>query len=125
VVLFPTPDLTGADRQVLDQIDRMRVALRHDVRTPTKRTAGLRTFLTADAVAASNSIEGFKVATVDVEDFSYSTGLLNALHWMLQGHRHSVRRPAGQWRKGPVHVTDPAIRASPPTPPPMPCSSPI
>ncbi|WSX07756.1 Fic family protein [Streptomyces sp. NBC_00988] len=136
------PDLTAADREVLDQIDRMRAALRHDVRTPAKWTAGLRKFLTADAVAASNSIEGFKVATVDVEDllegesevdiseenreetlacqrmmtyiqtlndardFSYSKGLLNSLHWMLQGHRHSVRRPAGQWRKGPVYVTD-------------------
>jgi Fic family protein len=100
-------------------------------------------FLTADAVAASNSIEGFRVATVDVEDlmegehdievseenraetlayqhmmtyiqtlhdvpdFRYSKGLLNALHWMLQGHRHSPRKPAGQWRKGPVYVTDP------------------
>ena len=141
-MLFPTPDLTKADREVLDQIDRMRAALRHNVRTPTKWTAGLRKFLTADAVAASNSIEGFKVATVDVEDllegesevdisqenreetlayqrmmtyiqtlndardFSYSKGLLNGLHWMLQGHRHSVRRPAGQWRRGPVYVTD-------------------
>ncbi|WP_405969049.1 Fic family protein [Streptomyces sp. NBC_00988] len=141
-MLFPMPDLTAADREVLDQIDRMRAALRHDVRTPAKWTAGLRKFLTADAVAASNSIEGFKVATVDVEDllegesevdiseenreetlacqrmmtyiqtlndardFSYSKGLLNSLHWMLQGHRHSVRRPAGQWRKGPVYVTD-------------------
>ncbi|MFC8046364.1 Fic family protein [Nocardia sp. NPDC057353] len=102
----------------------------------------MRKFLTADAVAASNSIEGFKVSTVDVEDliagehdvdvspenrdetlayermmtyiqtlhdaddFAYSTGFLNALHWMLQGHRHTVRKPAGQWRRGPVYVTD-------------------
>jgi Fic family protein len=43
----------------------------------------------------------------DAEDFSYSKGLLNALHWMLQGHRHTPRKPAGQWRKGPVYVTDP------------------
>jgi Fic family protein len=93
-------------------------------------------------VAASNSIEGFKVATVDVEDlmegerdvevseedreetlayqrmmtyiqslhdvedFSYSKGFLNALHWMLQGHRHTPRKPSGQWRHGPVYVTD-------------------
>ncbi|WP_406368609.1 Fic family protein [Streptomyces sp. NBC_00647] len=142
-MLFPTPDLTETDRQVLDQIDQMRETLRHSVRTSsTKWTAGLRKFLTADAVAASNSIEGFKVATVDVEDlmegesevdiseenreetlayqrmmtyiqtlhdaedFSYSKGMLNGLHWMLQGHRHSARRPAGQWRKGPVYVTD-------------------
>ncbi|WP_238161926.1 Fic family protein [Kribbella antibiotica] len=121
----------------------MRDALRHQVHaSPSKWTAGLRKFLTADAVAASNSIEGFKVATVDVEDliegerdvevseenreetlayqrmmsyiqtlhdvedFSYSKGLLNALHWMLQGHRHGPRKPAGQWRRGPVYVTD-------------------
>ncbi|WP_028805869.1 Fic family protein [Streptomyces sp. 142MFCol3.1] len=142
-MLFPTPELDTKDLQVLEDIDRMREVLRHHVRTsPAKWTAGLKKFLTADAVAASNSIEGFKVATVDVEDlmegesevdvseedreetlayqrvltyiqtlhdvedFSYSKGLLNALHWMLQGHRHNVRRPAGQWRKGPVYVTD-------------------
>ncbi|GIE92738.1 Fic family protein [Paractinoplanes rishiriensis] len=95
------------------------------------------------AVAASNSIEGFRVSTQDVQDlmdgerdvdvsdenreetlayqrmmtyvqslhdvadFEYSKGLLNALHWMLQGHRHTKRKPAGQWRAGPVYVTDP------------------
>lgn len=142
-MLFPTPALTAADERVLDDIERMRLSLRHQVRSaPSKWTDGLRKFLTADAVAASNSIEGFKVATVDVEDlmegerdvevseenreetlayqrmmtyiqtlhdvddFAYSAGLLNALHWMLQGHRHTVRRPAGQWRRGPVYVTD-------------------
>jgi Fic family protein len=102
----------------------------------------LRRFLTADAVAASNSIEGFRVSTVDAEDlmdgerdvdvsevnreetlayqrmmtyiqslhdapdFGYSKGLLNGLHWMLQGHHHTPLRPAGQWRKGSVYVTD-------------------
>jgi Fic family protein len=128
---------------VLGEIDRMREALQHRVRSaPSERTARLRKFLTADAVAASNSIEGFKVSTVDVEDlmdgerdvevseenreetlayqrmmtyiqtlhdaqdFSYSKGLLNALHWILQGHRHAARKPAGQWRRGPVYVTD-------------------
>lgn len=103
----------------------------------------MRKYLTADAVAASNSIEGFRVSTVDVEDlmdgerdvdvseedreetlayqrmmtyiqtlydvpdFRYDLGLLNALHWMLQGHRHTPRAPAGQWRRAPVYVTDP------------------
>lgn len=121
----------------------MRRELQHAVRdTPARWTNGLRKFLTADAIAASNSIEGFRVATVDVADlmegehdveisaenlaetlayqhmmtyiqtlndapdFAYSKGFLNALHWMLQGHRHSQRKPAGQWRKGPVYVTD-------------------
>jgi Fic family protein len=142
-MLYPTPSLSPDDGRVLSEVDRMREALRHQVRaTPSKWTTGLRKFLTADAVAASNSIEGFKVATVDVEDllegerdvevseenreetlayqqmmtyiqtlhdvedFSYSKGLFNALHWMLQGHRHSIRKPAGQWRRGPVYVTD-------------------
>jgi hypothetical protein len=41
-----------------------------------------------------------------VPDFCYSKGFLNALHWMLQGHRHTNRKPAGQWRHGPVYVTD-------------------
>lgn len=142
-MLFPTPTLAADDKAVLADIDRMREALRHQVQaTPAKWTAGLRKFLTADAVAGSNSIEGFKVSTVDVEDlmagerdveisdenreetlayqrmmtylqtlhdvedFTYSKGFLNALHWMLQGHRHSARKPAGQWRKGAVYVTD-------------------
>ncbi|MEV7771790.1 hypothetical protein [Kitasatospora sp. NPDC086791] len=51
----------------------------------------------------------------DVDDFSYGNGLLNALHWMLQGHRHTARKLAGQWRRGPVYVTDardPSIAAA-------------
>lgn len=143
-MLYSTPVLTADDRRVLADIERMRSELRHDVRSaPARWTDGLRKFLTADAVAASNSIEGFRVSTVDVEDlmegerdvdiseedraetlayqhmmtyiqslhdvrdFAYGKGLLNALHWMLQGHHHSPRRPAGQWRRGPVYVTDP------------------
>lgn len=142
-MLYPTPLLTADDVRVLDEIDAMRRDLRHAVRDrPAKWTDGLRKFLTADAIAASNSIEGFRVNTVDVvdlmegehdveiseenlaetvayqhmmtyiqtlhdvPDFAFSKGFLNALHWMLQGHRHTQRKPAGQWRKGPVYVTD-------------------
>ncbi|MEU1522994.1 Fic family protein [Nocardia rhamnosiphila] len=142
-MLFPAPALSGADERLLSEIDRMRAELRdHLPEVPAKRLDRLREFLTADAVAASNSIEGFKVATIDVEDllagerdvdiseenraetlayeqmmtyiqtlhdvedFAYSKGMLNALHGMLQGHRHSPRKPAGQWRRGPVYVTD-------------------
>src|SRR5690349_4027916 len=140
VMLYPTPALTADDMRVLNEIDGMRHELRHAVRsTPAKWAEGLRKFLTADAIAASNSIEGFRVSTVDVvdlmegehdvdiseenlaetvayqhmitylqtlhdvTDFRYSKGLLNALHWMLQGHHHSNRKPAGQWRKEPVY----------------------
>jgi Fic family protein len=142
-MIYPTPALAADDARVLDDIDAMRRELRHAVRdTPAKWTDGLRKFLTADAIAASNSIEGFRVQTVDVvdlmegehdveiseenlaetvayqhmmtyvqtlhdvPDFAFSKGFLNALHWMLQGHRHTRRKPAGQWRKGPVYVTD-------------------
>src|SRR5580692_5065364 len=142
-MLYETAALAAEDVRVLGEIDGMRRELRHVVRdTPAKWTSGLRKFLTADAIAASNSIEGFRVSTVDVADliegehdvevsaenlaetvayqhmmsyiqtlhdapdFAYSKGQLNALHWMLQGHRHSRRKPAGQWRKGPVYVTD-------------------
>jgi len=143
-MLYPTPVLAPDDVRVLAEIDGMRRALRHLVRDmPARWTSGLRKFLTADAIAASNSIEGFRVSTVDVADlmegehdvdvseenlaetvayqhmmtylqtlhdapdFTYSKGQLNALHWMLQGHRHRRGKPAGQWRKGPVYVTDP------------------
>lgn len=137
------PPLTDADERVLSDVNRLYNATHRQVRSaPEALVERLRKFLTADAVAASNSIEGFKVSTADVEDlmagerdvdvseenraetlayeqmmtyiqtlhdvedFSYSKGLLNALHWMLQGHRHAPRRPAGQWRRGPVYVTD-------------------
>ena len=142
-MLYPMPKLDADDHRVLAEVDSARVNLKHQVNSsPSKWTASMRKFLTADAVAASNSIEGFKVSTIDVEDllegerdvevsdenreetlayqrmmtyiqtlhdaadFSYSKGLLNGLHWMLQGHRHSVRKPAGQWRRGAVYVTD-------------------
>jgi Fic family protein len=143
-MLFPTPELSDVDRMVLEEIDQLREDLRHQIcRMSSKQAEGLRKYLTADAVAASNSIEGFRVSTVDVvdlmegerdvevsednreetlayqrmmtyiqtlhkvPDFSFGKGLLNALHWMLQGHRHTVTKPAGQWRGGPVYVTDP------------------
>ena len=143
-MLYPVPPLASDDVRVLGEIDQMRHELRHAIhREPVEWTDGLRKYLTADAVAASNSIEGFRVSTADVADlmegehdvevsdenraetiayqhmmtyiqalhdapdFSYSKGLLNALHWMLQGHRNSPRKPAGRWRKGPVYVTDP------------------
>jgi Fic family protein len=142
-MLYPTSELTAEDARVLGEIDDMRCDLRHALRdTPARWTDGLRKYLTADAISASNSIEGFRVTTVDVvdlmegehdvdiseenlaetvayqhmmtyiqtlhdvPDFAFSKGFLNALHWMLQGHRHTMRKPAGQWRRGPVYVTD-------------------
>ena len=143
-MLYPTPSLTSDDERVLAEIEVMRDQLRHQIAaSPTKWTAGLRRHLTADAVASSNAIEGFKVATIDVQDliagerdvdvseenraetlayqhmmtylqtlhdvvdFTYDKSLLNGLHWMLQGHRHSRTKLAGQWRRSTVYVSDP------------------
>ncbi len=143
-MLFPVPKLTKDDERVLAEIDGMRERLCRLVQgAPAPWFNNLRRYLTADAVAASNTIEGFKVSTIDaqdliagerdvevsaedreetlayhrmmtyiqtlhnVDDFAYDKGLLDSMHWMLQGHRHTPRRPSGQWRLGPVYVTDP------------------
>ncbi len=64
-------------------------------------------------------IEGYRQAMTYIQrlaeagdDFAYSKGLLNALHFMMQGH-HLLKGP-GWWRSGPVYVTsaeDPTIAA--------------
>ncbi|MEU8577374.1 Fic family protein [Streptomyces asoensis] len=141
-MLHETPQLTAADQHVLGEITTMRHELRHIVQhSPTKWTADLRRSLTASAIAASNTIEGYRVDPVDVADlldgerdtvdaseenkaetlayqqtmtyiqslwdvpdFTYSKELLNALHWMLQGHHHP-HRPAGRWRRKAIFIT--------------------
>lgn len=68
-MLYRIPTLSTEDRAVLTGIDTMRETLRHQVRqTPAKWTADLRKTLTAHAIAGSNSIEGYTVDSVDVED---------------------------------------------------------
>jgi Fic family protein len=142
-MLYQTPHLSPTDQRVLDQVDAMRDQLRHAVQqVPTKWAQDLRKSLTASAIAASNTIEGYRVdekdvadlidgerevdtsdenkaetlayrqamtylqSLHDVPDFHYSKELLNALHWMLQGHHHP-RKIAGQWRRGAVRITAP------------------
>ncbi|CAG6397800.1 Fic family protein [Actinacidiphila cocklensis] len=142
-MLYATPSLSSADDRVLAEIAAMHSELSHAVRqAPAKWTLDLRRALTASAIAASNTIEGFQVdvrdvadlmdgereginaseadkaetlayqqmmtyiqSLYDVEDFAYGKGLLNSLHWMLQGHHHSRRRPAGQWRRKPIFIS--------------------
>ncbi|MFI6529040.1 Fic family protein [Streptomyces uncialis] len=57
-------------------------------------------------------IEGYRQSMTYIQrladagpDFAYGKGLLNALHFMMQGHHH-LKRP-GWWRSGPVYVTSP------------------
>ncbi|MFJ8313797.1 MULTISPECIES: Fic family protein [unclassified Streptomyces] len=143
-MLYSMPRLEPADLQVLEQVDAMRDQLRHAVQqAPMKWTLDLRKALTASAIAASNTIEGYRVDATDVadlmdgeregvdaseenkaetlayqqamtyiqslhdvEDFHYNKELLNALHWMLQGHHHPLKT-AGQWRKTSIRITAP------------------
>ncbi|NJQ03240.1 Fic family protein [Streptomyces zingiberis] len=68
-MLYQTPVLAAADHSVLAAVDRMREELRYQVRqTPAKWTADLRRTLTAQAIAGSNTIEGYRVDALDVED---------------------------------------------------------
>ncbi|WP_439673366.1 Fic family protein [Embleya sp. MST-111070] len=142
-MLYVTPRLEPVDLRVLEQVDAMRDQLRHAVQqAPMKWTLDLRKALTASAIAASNTIEGYRVdakdvadlmdgerevdasdenkaetlayqqamtyiqSLHDVTDFRYGKELLNALHWMLQGHHHPLKR-AGQWRRTPIRITAP------------------
>ncbi|MFF4455145.1 Fic family protein [Streptomyces goshikiensis] len=142
-MLYSTPRLDSTDTAVLEQVDALRDHLRDAVRqAPAKWTQDLRKALTASAIAASNTIEGYRVdakdvadlmdgereveasdenkaetlayqqamtyiqSLHDVADFRYGKELLNALHWMLQGHHHPLRT-AGQWRKTAIRITAP------------------
>lgn len=60
----------------------------------------------------SAEIEGYRQAMTYIQrladagpDFAYGKGLLNGLHFMMQGH-HLLKRP-GWWRSGAVYVTSP------------------
>jgi Fic family protein len=60
----------------------------------------------------SVEIEGYQQAMTYIQrlaeagpDFAYDKGMLNGLHFMMQGH-HLLKRP-GWWRSGAVYVTSP------------------
>lgn len=68
-MLYQTPRLEPRDHKVLDEVDTLRDQLRHAVQqVPTKWTLDLRKALTASAIAASNTIEGYRVDVRDVAD---------------------------------------------------------
>ncbi|MGW7574801.1 Fic family protein [Streptomyces sp. NPDC054765] len=68
-MLYRMPRLDSVDHQVLEQIVDMRDQLRHAVQqVPMKWTLDLRKALTASAIAASNTIEGYRVDARDVAD---------------------------------------------------------
>ncbi|MFD7235312.1 Fic family protein [Streptomyces syringium] len=68
-MLYGMPRLEPVDLEVLEKVDAMRDLLRHAVRqAPMKWTLDLRKALTASAIAASNTIEGYRVDAKDVAD---------------------------------------------------------
>jgi hypothetical protein len=94
-MLYPTPEISAEDVRVLAEIDVMRQELRNAIRdTPAKWTDGLRKFLTADAISASNSIGGFRVTTVDVADLMRASTTLTSRKrtWPRRSPTASSRR---------------------------------
>ncbi|MFI5621799.1 Fic family protein [Streptomyces sp. NPDC051567] len=68
-MLYETPTLDASDLQVLHEVDGLREQLRDAVQqAPMKWTLDLRKALTASAIAASNTIEGYQVDAKDVAD---------------------------------------------------------
>jgi Fic family protein len=64
-MLFQTPQLTENERAVVDRIDEMRAALRHQLTTPHEWVGLLRRVMLARAIQGSNSIEGYVVSLDD------------------------------------------------------------
>jgi Fic family protein len=64
-MLYETPRLAADDLRVLEELDRMREALRFQVATPHRWTGQLRRQLVARGIKGSNSIEGYQVSMGD------------------------------------------------------------
>ena len=64
-MLFHTPDLTDAERAVLDRIEEVRGALRHQLTSQRHWVGLLRRVMFARAIQGSNSIEGYNVSLDD------------------------------------------------------------
>ena len=64
-MLFRTPDLTDAERSVVDRIDQVREALRYQLTAQGRWVGLLRRVMLARAIRGSNSIEGYNVSLDD------------------------------------------------------------
>jgi Fic family protein len=65
-MLFTAPVMTEAELAVLDQINGLRTALQRQLFEPRRWAGSLRRLLSATAIQASNSIEGFHAELDDV-----------------------------------------------------------
>jgi Fic family protein len=64
-MLFHTPDLTDAERAVIERIDAVREALRYQLTAQRRWVGLLRRVMLARAIRGSNSIEGYNVSLDD------------------------------------------------------------
>ena len=65
-MLFATPELDQREREVLDEIARLRQALRLQIHAPRRWIGSLRRLTFARAVQGSNTIEGYNATLEDV-----------------------------------------------------------
>lgn len=65
-MLFATPTLDEREREVLDEIDALRQALRLQIHAPRRWIGSLRRLTFARAVQGSNTIEGYNATLEDV-----------------------------------------------------------
>ena len=65
-MLFATPELDEREREVLDEIARLRQALRLQIHAPRRWIGSLRRLTFARAVQGSNTIEGYNATLEDV-----------------------------------------------------------
>ncbi|AJE85570.1 filamentation induced by cAMP protein Fic [Streptomyces albus] len=98
-MLYATPSLDADDQQTLDEVDDVEALM-----------SGEEPLETGEKMRAE--LEGYQRGMTNIQaladagdDFHYDAGLLNGLHFMLQGH-HLDKRP-GRWCDGPVYVTSP------------------
>lgn len=64
-MLFHTPELTDAERSVVERIDQVREALRYQLTAQRRWVGLLRRVMLARAIRGSNSIEGYNVSLDD------------------------------------------------------------
>jgi Fic family protein len=64
-VIYSAPDITKALRDRLDELDSLREALGHEVKTPARWMGSLRREVRAASIESSTSIEGFSVSPAE------------------------------------------------------------
>jgi len=92
-MLFTTPDLTAAEKEVLAKIDQVRNTLKYALSSPARWYGVLRKSTFARAIRGSNSIEGYNVTAEDalaaVEGVEPSDAQIATWHAII-GYRNAM-----------------------------------